>query len=55
MSGRTTTTFHKRNTVVCNLVYTVMQTSGVFSAKGNQLQTAKTTIGNADSCLNYRR
>jgi len=27
----------------------------VFSAKGNQLQTAKTAIGKVDNCLNYRR
>jgi len=27
----------------------------VFSAKGNQLQTAKTTIVKVDSCLNYPR
>ena len=26
-----------------------------FSAKRNQLQTAKTIIGKADRCLNYRR
>jgi len=45
MSGRTTTTFHKRK--LCRVQFSLYHNVNIrgFFAKGNQLHTAKTTIG----------
>jgi len=55
MSGRTKTTFHKRKHY--RVQFSLYRDVNIrfFSAKENQLQTAKTAIGKVDSCLNYRR